>query len=375
MMMRIISVLSLVILAGTYSATGQVRREYFRSLYIDVNGNAGLMSEKINAIPFSTNYPEAIRNTYQGALTFKKAYSLGYNVAVGYYFDKKRHFGVSTGVNWYSQYGRLGMDSFHVEFKKPTQNEDGYFRQIISTNHKISEFIQMKSLSIPLSLLYKFAYNDDLTISISAGILYNLSAKSSYHTDANFDYEALYQLSPTNAPLYDSNLVPSSTDFLVTRAGYNDFLEKHPGEKSLKEFFKFEDSVGVARGSVGLNESPAHKRGNVGFKSGSLGYTGEVAANYRLMKNIYLRGGFYYTYQSFKNTMGNNAQVLTDSKIQGKHGQDLGVNYNSLLSQVGKIGGHNYGITIGIRVYLNRTAWKYMEPTMDRITPEGPKAK
>ncbi len=373
--MRILSILSFMILAGTYSAVGQVRGEYFRSLFIDVNANAGLMSEKINAIPFSTNYPEAIRNAYQSSLKFTKAYSLGYNVAVGYYFDKKRRFGVSSGVNYYSQYGRLGMDSFHVEFKKATVSEDGYFRQIISTNHKISEFIQMKSLSIPLSVLYKYAYNDDLTISVSAGILYNLSAKSNYNTDANFDYEALYQLSPSNAPLYDSALVPSSTDYLVTRAGYNAFLEKHPGEKSLKAFFKFEDSIGVARGSVGLNESPAQKRGNIGFKSGSLGYTGEIAANYRLMKNIYLRGGVYYTYQSFKNTMGNNNQVLTDAKIQGKPGQDLGVNYNSLLSEVRKIGGSNYGISIGIRVYLNRTAWKYMEPSSDRITPEGPKAK
>ncbi len=372
--MRIFSLLSLIILASFYSATGQVRSEYFRSLYIDIDGNAGLMSERIKTSPFSTNYTEAINNAYQGKLKFKQGMSVGYEAHLGYYFDKKRRFGVSSGINTYLQFGRLGMDSFHVEFKKATQAGDGYFRQIISTNHAISERITMRTTSIPLLLNYKYMYNDNLFFTVAAGIVYNIKASSTYKTNANFDYEALYQFEG-NTPVYDNSLIPDSSDFPVTKAGYNAFLKKYPNSPDLNQFFRFQDSVGVAKGSVGLNESPAKNNGMVKYSTGSLGYTAEIAANYRLMKNIYLRGGVYFTYQSFKNPTNNSSARLTDAKIQGPGGKDLGVTYNSLLSEVNSLNSMNYGITIGVRVYLNKTAWKYMEPDMDRVTPEGPRAK
>ncbi len=373
--MRILSLISIVILASVSNAFGQVRSEYFRSLFIDVDVNAGLMSDHIKANSFSTNYPAAINDAYQGKLKFTQGMSLGYEAHLGYYFDQKRRFGVESGVNVYYQYGKLGMDSFHVEFEKPTADGVGNFRQIISTDHAISETIKMQTTSIPLLLTYKKTYNDNLFFTVSAGIVYNIKASSTYKTNANFDYEALYQLNEQNLPLYDNSLIPDSTDFLVTKKGYNAFLAKHPNNMSLNEFFKFQDSVGVARGSVGLNESPNKTTGLVKYSTGSLGYTAEIAANYRLMKNISLRGGVYYTAQSFKNPTNNSSERLTDSKIQGKPGQDLGVNYNSLLSEVNSLKGSNYGITVGIRVYINRTAWKYMEPDMNRITPEGPHPK
>jgi hypothetical protein len=363
-----------MILASASTMFGQVRSEYFRSLFIDVDVNAGLMSQHIKANPFSTNYTEAINNSYQGKLKFTQGLSVGYEGHLGYYFDQKRRFGVEAGVNVYSQFGKLGMDSFHVEFKKATEDQDGYFRQIISTDHAISETIRMNSTSIPLLLTYKKTYNDNLFFTVSAGILYNIKAASTYKTNANFDYEALYQFEG-NVPVYDNSLIPDSTDFLVTKKGYNAFLAKNPNNPTLNEFFKFQDSLGVAKGSVGLNESPNKTTGLVKYSTGSLGYTAEIAANYRLMKNISIRGGIYYTAQSFKNPTNNSSATLTDAKVQGKPGQDLGVTYNSLLSEVNSLNGSNYGITLGIRVYINRTAWKYMEPDMNRITPEGPHPK
>ena len=372
--MRIFTLISLMFLAGVYSATGQVRSEYFRSLFIDIDGNAGLMTDKIKSNPFSTNYTDAINNSYQGKLKYTKGMSVGYEAHLGYYFDKKRRFGVSSGINTYLQFGRLGMDSFHVEFKKATEAGDGYFRQLISTDHAISERITMKNMSIPLLLMYKYVYNDNLFFSVCAGVVYNIKSSSTYKTNANFDYEALYQFEG-NTPVYDNSLIPDSTDFPVTKKGYNAFLTKYPNSPTLNEFFKFQDSVGVAKGSVGLNESPNKTTGMVKYSTGSLGYTAEIAANYRLMKNIYLRGGIYYTALSFKNPSNNSSERLTDAKVQGKPGQDLGVTYNSLLSEVTSLNGNNYGITIGVRVYLNKTAWKYMEPDMDRITPEGPRAR
>jgi len=52
------------------------------------------------------------------------------------------------------------------------------------------------------------------------------------------------------------------------------------------------------------------------------------------------------------------------------------VNYNSLLNEVQTLSSSNYGITIGVRVYINKSAWTHLDPdAMSRITPEGPKAK
>ena len=375
--MRFLSFLFFIILASTYSVFGQVRSEYFRSLFIDVDGTAGLMSERLKTTPISNNYLDPLSNAYQGKLKFTKGYSLGYNANVGYYIDKKRTFGIEAGFYYYAQQGKLGMDSFHVEFKSYTPAGD-VFRQVISTDHSISESIQLKSMSIPLMLMYKRVINDNLFLTASAGVLYNLNAKTTYNTNANFDYEGIFK-SEGNVPVYDNSVVPDSTDLLITKSAYNAFLVKNKGNGNLlplNEYFKFQDSTGVAKGVVGLNEKPSKPTGTAKFQTGSLGYTAEIAANYRLMKNVYLRGGVYYTAQSFKNSSNNNSLPLTSSKVQGgKAGQDLGVNYNSLLNEVSSLNGSNYGITIGVRVYINKTAWKYMEPNMDRITPEGPKAK
>ena len=376
--MRILTFISFILLTSTYSVFGQVRSEYNRSLYVDVDGTLGLMNESIKTIPFSTNHLDAINNSYQGKLKFTKGFSTGCNVNVGYYVDKKRTFGIASGINYYSQYGKLGMDSFHVEFKSTNPNDPngGAFRQVISTNHSIAESIQLQTLSIPVLLIYKRAINKDLFLTASAGIVYNLSAKTTYNTNASFDYEAIYQFKGTDNPVYDNSVIPGSEDLLITKAWYEAYLAKHPNSPSLNDFFQSSNDSGAAKGSVGLNEQANKKTGSVKYQSGSLGYTAQVAANYRVMKNVYVTGGVYYTAQSFKNTSNNNSLTLTSSKVQGKNGQDLGVNYNSLLNEVQTLKGNNYGITIGVRVYLNKSAWKNQDPDdMQRVTPEGPKAK
>ena len=372
--MRILSFISFILLAGTCSVFGQVRDEYFRSLFVDVDGNLGLLSEHMKSIPFSTNYTDALSNSYQGKLKFTKGYSTGASAIVGYYVDKKRTFGISAGINYYAQYGKLGMDSFHVEFQS-TNVSNGTFRQVISTDHPISESIQLKSTSIPIMLLYKRPINMNLFVTASAGIVYNLNVKTNYNTNANFDYEAIYKFEG-NIPVYDNSIIPGSGDDIITKAWYDAYLAKHPNALPLNEYFQSRNDSGYAKGSVGLNEKANKSTGTVKYQTGSLGYTAQVAAHYRLMKNVYLSGGLYYTAQSFKNTSNNNSLTLTSQKVQSKTGQDLGVNYNSLLNEVQTLSGSNYGIMIGVRVYINKAAWTNSDPdAMQRVTPEGPRAK
>jgi len=378
MLMRFLSFMSFLLLAGTYSVSGQVRDEYFRSLFVDVMGSAGLMSDNIKTIPLSTNYLDALSNSYQGKLKFTKGLSAGGNADVGYYFNKKRTIGIATGVNYYSQYGKLGMDSFHVEFKASNPNDPngGAYRQVISTDHAISESIQFKNTSIPIMLLYKYVISKDLFLTAGAGAVYNVNVATTYNTNANFDYEAIYEFEGINNPVYDNSIVPNSGDVLITKAWYEAYLAKHPNSPTLNDYFQSANDSGFAKGSVGLNEKVNKNTGSVNFKTGSWGYTAQVAANYRLAKNVYIQGGIYYTGQSFKNSTSNNSLTLTSQKIQSKTGQDLGVNYNSLLNEVQTLSSSNYGITIGVRVYINKSAWTHLDPdAMSRITPEGPKAK
>ena len=306
------------------------------------------MSNKITAIPFSNNYNNVIsKDSYQGKLKFTNGFSTGYDVKVGYYFNSKRTFGVEGGFSYYAQQSNLGMDSFHVEFEAKDVRSNVY-RQVISTDHKITETVKLQSMNIPLELTYKYVYTEDLFFT------------TNYKTDANFDYEAIYMFEGTNTPVYDNSPVPNSTDYLITKS----YAVAHKYDAA--SWIQTKHDSGLY--NVGLNEKVNKNSGSVKYQTGTLGYTAEIAANYRLMKNVYARGGIYYTAQSFKNSSANSSSRLTDTKITSAPGQDLGVNYNSLLNEVQKVSSSNYGITIGIRVYINKTAWKYQENDMDRIT-------
>ena len=352
-------------MANTYSSFGQVRSEYFRSLFVDVEANGGLMSQTIKAIPFSTNYKDAL-NTTQSDIKFSSGTTKGADLRLGYYFNKKRSWGVGLGLNYSKQTGNLKMDTFHVEFRS-TDDAGGTFRQVISTTRSIKETMTSTSLNVPILLRYKKDFNDRLSLTVDAGLLYNINVKNTYNTDAGFDYEAIYKFEGTT-PIYDYSLTPDGSDELITK---QNFMVKHP-TSDVVEYFRFQDSIGRR---VGLNLQAHDKTGSVKYKSGSLGYTGEVAVNYMVYRNVYLRLGAYYSAQSITNTSNNNALTLTDNTVKDASGKTVGVNYNSLLNEVQSVKSNNYGLLIGVRVYFNRMAWKAPENDMNKVTPARGRAE
>jgi hypothetical protein len=361
MKMRILF-FSVLLTAFGYSSFGQVRNEYFRSLFVDVEGNAGLMSQRLKANPFSTNYEEAL-NAKQGSIKFDKGWSKGFDVRLGYYFDKKRSFGFVTGVNYYKLEGNLTLDTFHIEFKSTDRvtNPGGTFRQVISTSRGIKEVVTTTSWNIPLLFSYKRGITEKFSVSGEIGILYNLSAKNVYSSDARFNYEAIYKFEGSY-PVYDNSAIPDTSDFLITQ---KEFTAKNP-KGDVKQYFKTKDSIGY---SVGLNEKVVNNTGSVSYKTGSIGYTVNVAAMYKVWRNVFIRGGFYYTGQNFTNTSSNNSMQLTSKKIYNESGKSVGVDYSSLLNQVQSAFVHNYGFTLGARVYINKGAWKHPENDMNKVTP------
>lgn len=357
---RILCLVVLLIVANRYSAMAQVRSEYFRSLSADLQVTGGMLNQQIKAIPFSVNYEKAL-NAYQSDIKFSNGQSRGLDFRLGYYFNRKRSLGVGAGINLYKQEGTLALDSFHIEF----QSADAaypVFRQVISSSRGIKESIKSTSINIPVLLRYKKDFTDKIALTVDAGILYNINVKNTYTTDAAFDYEGIYKFADGNVPIYDNSPVPDGSGLLITR---DEFYKDEPfGD--VNRFFNFHDSIGK---SVGLNKSPVNKDGKVSYKSGSLGYTGEVAVNYMVYKNICVRLGAYYTYQTFTNTSNNNALRITDQLVEGTDSKSIGTNYNSMLNEVQTVKSHNYGLLLGVRVYFNKMAWKAPINDMNKITP------
>ena len=356
---RILCLVALGLTVSTYSSIAQVRTEYTRSLSADLQVNGGLLSQNISAIPFALNYEQAL-NAKQGDIKFNNGRSFGYDFRLGYYFNRKRTLGFGIGINYYKQQGDYKLDTFHIEFRSADAKYDP-FRQVISTTRGIKEATVSTSINIPLLLRYKKDFNDKWALTVDAGILYNINVKNSYNTDASFDYEGIY-LFEGNVPLYDDNATPTDQSLLITKAK---FLEDFPNG-DVNAFFRHHDSIGK---SVGLNLNASQKEGTVKYKSGSLGYTGEIAVNYMVYKNICVRLGAYYTYQTFTNTTNNNALRLTDAIVKDAAGNTTGVNYNSMLNEVQTVKSNNYGLLLGIRVYFNKLAWTAPIDDINKVTP------
>jgi len=356
---RILCLVAIIVAANTHSAVAQVRSEYFRSLSADLQVNRGILTQNVKAIPFSTNYMDAL-NATQSDIKFSSGKSVGYDFRLGYYFNRVRSLGIGLGINYYKQEGNLKMDTFHMEFRASDATYPT-FRQVISTTRGIREAITTTSINIPLLLRYKKDFTEKLALTVDAGIMYNVSVKNTYSTDANFDYEAIYKFEGT-VPVYDNSPVPDGSDLLITKS---EFLKDFP-KGDVRNFFQFHDSIGK---SVGLNLQADQKTGTVKYKSGSLGYTGEVAVNYMVLRNICVRLGAYYTAQSFTNNSNNNALRLTDKVVEGSNGKITGVNYNSLLNEVQSVKSNNFGLLLGVRVYFNKMAWKAPENDMNKVTP------
>jgi hypothetical protein len=356
---RILCLVAILVVANTHSAFAQVRSEYFRSLSADLQVNGGMLSQNIKAIPFSVNYTDAL-NAKQSDIKFSGGKSMGYDFRLGYYFNRKRSWGIGLGINYYKQEGNLNLDTFHIEFRSADATYPT-FRQVISTTRGIREVVNIRSLNIPLLLRYKWDINEKFALTVDAGLMYNIYAKNSYVSNASFDYEAIYKFEGT-VPVYDNQPVPDQSDLLITKAEY---LKDFP-KGDVKYYFYFHDSIGK---SVGLGLNADKNSGTVKYKTGSLGYTGEVAINYMVIRNICLRLGAYYTAQSFTNTSNNNALRLTDKVVENSAGIATGVNYNSMLNEVQTVKSSNYGLVLGVRVYFNRMAWRAPENDMNKVTP------
>jgi outer membrane protein OmpA-like peptidoglycan-associated protein len=302
---------------------------------VDVNATGGFLTRNMTVANTSGNYTNGINNN-TGSLKFSNGLSAGGDAEVGYFFGKKAHFGIGTGIQYLYQQGDAYMNGFNVQYES-TDNNGNIFRQLITADNQIKEHVTVSNINIPLLLKYKKRFTQRVGFTADAGILYNLQEKNSYNTNATFDYQAIYDYTtppPLNGlpTVYDNNVTPLPTDYLITKANYR-------GD-NVNQYFASQAAAGY---NVGLGVQPSNKTGSVSYLQGSVGLLLRPAVNVFLSDNCALNFGLYYQYQPFNHNLPS-GYMLTD-----KVGS-----YSSVLNTVTASKDQSYGLNVGVRFFFGK---------------------
>ena len=321
---------------------------------VDVNLLGGVLTRDMTTGNSMGNYLNALSDANLGNLKFTNGTSFGADLQLGYFFGASHHFGVGLGFMYLAQSGDATLDNFHVQYQS-TDNLNEISRQIITANGPVKESLKITNMNIPLVLKYKVRFSKRFGFTTDLGILYNVTMKNSYKTNASFDYEEIVKHVTTadgsTITVYDNSLTPNPTDLLVTKAFFNTI--SHADGQTIGQYFTQQQGYGY---NVGLAVAPAKKSGDVSYTSGSVGFLFRPALNYFFSDNVALTVGGYFMYQPFNNNTTNNYR-LTD-----KTGD-----YSSVLNNVSKSNDMSYGGNLGIRFLFGKKGEKKPE----NISVEG----
>jgi hypothetical protein len=326
-----------LLIAISYTLCGYAQRdESARRWFIGINYKVGKLDEKIDLRSLGLIYPSAA-NFYQSELKIKNDNPTAFDVQIGYYFDKKAHWGISTGIVYFKNTGTLTIDSMHVEYKSSDFNNDD-FRQVVSSTKPMKENLENTNISIPLLLKYRGMLSKRIGFTMDAGIVYNVKMESTYSSDAAFDYEAIYRFEKVNGQdvaVYDHAAMANANDWFITKNEY--YKDKGDG----KEAAYFQDLRDQGY-NVALDENAKAKSTTVAHKTGSIGLLLQPSLSFKLSNTFQLNVGPYLMYQRFLNAEDQENTIRTP-----KIGE-----YNSILNNSVNRRNVNYGANIGLSMFL-----------------------
>lgn len=301
---------------------------------VDVNVLGGGASQMFTTANTGGNYLNGV-NINTGKLTYNNGSSFGGDAQLGFFFGKKRHFGLGTGIMYMQQNGFASLNNYHVEYQS-TDGNGNIYRQVVTGNN-ISETINSTNINVPLVLKYKTRFSKHWGFTADAGALFNIQMQNAYTANGSFNYEAIYKFEQNDGgtiSVYDNSPTPSVNDWMITKA---EFLKNNPNG-NLQEYFSAKRALGF---NVGDNLTPTTRTGNSSYTTGSVGLLVQPSINYYLSNYVALNFGVYYMVQPFKNNAQSNYQ-LTDG---------IG-NYTSVLKSVTASTNQEYGINIGVRFFF-----------------------
>jgi len=304
---------------------------------IDINVLGGGLSQNMTTAATANNYLNGVNMNTGGNLTYNNGMTYGAEGQVGFFFGKKRNFGIGTGFNYLFQTGDVNLSSYHVEYESHDKNND-VFRQLITANGGITEHVQTTNLNIPLVLKYKKRLGKVIGFTADAGILYNIKMSNAYNTNANFNYEAIYDFQSNGqggySPVYDNGLTPNVNDRFYT---VNKFVTNP--NYTMQQYF---NTILPGQGyNTGLGVTPTSKSGTVSYNTGSVGYLVRPALNFFLSDHVALNFGVFYLYQPSNNNVPGN--YMLTNKVG---------DYSSVLHSVSSETSQSYGINVGVRFFI-----------------------
>jgi outer membrane protein OmpA-like peptidoglycan-associated protein len=302
---------------------------------VDVNVVVGALDQEFTTTNSFVDYLNYKAGSSQmGKLKFSDGLSYGFDAQIGYFFGKKRHFGLGLGFMYLQQQGDVVIDNFHVAYQAFDENGHTY-TQMITSNGKIKERINSTNLNIPLVLKYKARLSKRLGFTADLGALFNVQMRTRYSTNANFDYEAAYHLEGAGDNV--TSTYDNSPNVLYTRAEYE---RVNPG-LNVRDYFN--TTLRNAGYNVGLDVMAGNNSGSVSYATGSVGFIVRPALNYFLSDNVALNIGAYYIYQPFTYNTDGTYRIT-----------DQGMMYNSALNSVTSVVSQSYGGNLGVRVFLGK---------------------
>ncbi len=297
---------------------------------IDINATGGALMQGITRSDANSAFLNPVNNDL-GTLKFEKGMSYGFDGQLGFFFGKKRHFGLGAGFAYFMQQGNMTLDKYHTEFQS-SDFQGHVFRQLITATGQTTEKLKITNMNIPVVLKYKKRFNKTWGITADLGIMYNLQYKNAYTTDAKFNYEAIYTKTVSGGvTTYSYDNTPNHTN-----ANNVNYLN---GTTSAASFQTMRD----AGYNVGLGVAPATNTGDYNYSKGTIGYFFQPAVNVFLSNNVALNFGLYYMYQPVKNTEGN-TNMLTN-KVS---------DYSSVLRSVSDSKNQSLGLNIGVRFFIGK---------------------
>ncbi len=302
---------------------------------VDVNLKAGTLNQEFtsgNILGDYLNYKAGSSEIEK--IKFEDGLTYGFDAQIGYFFGKKRHFGLGLGFMYLQQQGDAVIEDMVVEYQA-TDNKGRAYTQVISSNGEIKERLNITNLNIPLVLKYKARLSKRLGFTADLGALFNVQIKNRYSTASTFDYEAKYHLEGTGdnvTATYDN-----SPNVFYTK---DEYTRVNP---TLNVYDYFNTTLRNAGYNVGLGVSPANSKGSVSYATGSVGLIVQPALNYFLSDNVALNIGAYYIYQPFSYATKGSYRIT-----------DEGMGYNSMLNSVTSVTSQSFGGNLGVRVFLGK---------------------
>lgn len=321
-------IFSLLLVAG---ATSGVYAQGSR-WNLNFNAKAGAFSQSAKQANLITAYDMPINGT-GGNVTYKEGQAYGADFQLAFFFTKKSHFGIGTGLMYFRQTADMSLDALSVDYRS-TDAVGDVFRQRLTLNGPIDEKITTHTYSIPVVLKYRANFSKKVGFTLDAGILYNLQSQNRYEaSNASFDYEAIYKYQNVNGngiAVYDDAATPGVTSWLITADQYK---ASTGGEVGIDEYFATMRAEGR---NVSLNNEIPTK-GAKYYRAGSVGFIVQPTISFNVNDVLSINLGAYFMYQQFKQ-VGNAPYRITNYVDR----------YNSLIASQTDVKYQYYGGTLGL---------------------------